>query len=428
MNYKFLLSFLNLILFYINAPAQPAPAPVQKEIICIQGGTIHVGNGTMIPNGIIIFEKNKIIYVGIDSNQCKGVKTKINASGKHIYPGFICPATNLGLAEIEQVKATLDDREIGSLNANVRSLTAYNTDSKIIPTVRSNGMLLAQIIPQGGIISGQSSILQLDAWNWEDAVIKADDGVFLNWPGLSFRNYTSDTEKQQTQDRYQLELNSIKNYFDEAFAYANQSQHFEKNLGFEALRLLWTSKKKLYIRAHQAKAIIQAVQFAKNYGITPILVGASDSWRITDFLKQNQIPIILTDLHSLPLREDDDIDQPYKNPKILQDQGILFCLSMNGFWQQRNLVFQAGHALGYGLEYEQAVASISLNAAKIMGIEEQTGSIEIGKDATLFISEGDALDIRSNHVTRAFIQGRDIDLDNKQKELYRRFWSKYHPN
>ena len=144
-------------------------------------------------------------------------------------------------------------------------------------------MLLAQIIPQGGIISGQSSILQLDAWNWEDAVIKADDGVFLNWPGLSFRNYTSDTEKQQTQDRYQLELNSIKNYFDEAFAYANQSQHFEKNLGFEALRLLWTSKKKLYIRAHQAKAIIQAVQFAKNYGITPILVGASDSWRITDF-------------------------------------------------------------------------------------------------------------------------------------------------
>ncbi len=427
---RFLHSMAMMILIFIhqNLFSQPAPAPAQKEKIAIVGGTIHVGNGSVINNGCIIFEKGKIIYAGTDLQKADGIKNIIDANGKQIYPGFICPATNLGLAEIEQVKATIDYQEIGSLNPNIRALTSYNTDSKIIPTVRSNGMLMAQVIPNGGVISGQSSIMQLDAWNWEDAVIKSDEGIFLNWPSPNPpRGRQEEPATPAPTDRYQNEINDITKYFDEAFAYSKKEYSMEKNLGFEAMRLLWTGQKKLYIRVNLAKAIIQSVQFAKKYKIIPVVVGGMDAWRVMDFLKLNNVAVILNEPHSLPNHEDDDIDQPYKNAKMLQDNGIQYCLSVNGFWQQRNLMFQAGEATAYGLGYEDAVASISLNAAKIMGVDQQCGSIEAGKDATFFISEGDALDMRGNNVTRAFIQGRDINLDNKQKELYRRFWSKYHP-
>lgn len=167
-----------LFCFSATMHSQPAPAEKQQEAIAIVGATIHVGNGQSIANGVVVFEKGVLQYVGTDFNKAVNIKNRIDASGKHIYPGFICMATNLGLAEIEQVKATIDYEEFGSMNPNVRSLTSYNTDSKIIPTVRSNGMLLAQVIPNGGIISGQSSVMQLDAWNWEDAVVKADEGIF----------------------------------------------------------------------------------------------------------------------------------------------------------------------------------------------------------------------------------------------------------
>ena len=169
------------------------------------------------------------------------------------------------------------------------------------------------------------------------------------------------------------------------------------------------------------------MQFAEKYGLKPVLVGANEAWRVVDFLKEHQIAIILGQVQSLPTREDDDYDQPYKNPKILQDAGILYCFSINGFWEQRNLHFQAGHALGFGLNYEQAIAGLSLNPAKILGLDHRLGSLEAGKDATFIISDGDVLDMRTSRVSRAFIQGRAIDLDNKQKELYRRFYSKYHP-
>ena len=409
--------------------SQPAPAEKQQEAIAIVGATIHVGNGQSIANGVVVFEKGVLQYVGTDFNKAVNIKNRIDASGKHIYPGFICMATNLGLAEIEQVKATIDYEEFGSMNPNVRSLISYNTDSKIIPTVRSNGMLLAQVIPNGGIISGQSSVMQLDAWNWEDAVVKADEGIFLNWPSPNPpRRFGPDADKtQQDPDRYQTEMNALKAYFDEAQAYSKVPHKTNVNLAYESMKDLFKGIKKLYIRTQAAKAIIHSVQFAEKYGLKPVLVGANEAWRVVDFLKEHQVSIILGQVHSLPAREDDDYDQPFKNPKILQDAGILYCFSITGFWEQRNLHFQAGHALGYGLNYEQAIAGLSLNPAKILGLDQRLGSLEAGKEATLFVSDGDVLDMRTSRVTRAFIQGRAIDLDNKQKELYRRFYAKYHP-
>jgi imidazolonepropionase-like amidohydrolase len=156
-----------------------------------------------------------------------------------------------------------------------------------------------------------------------------------------------------------------------------------------------------------------------------VLVGANDAWMLADFLKTHNIAVILSPTQRLPSRDDEDVDQPFKTAAQLHEKGVLIAFSDKSAWQQRNVAFQAGQAVGFGLPKEAAVQALTLNTARILGIADRCGSLAIGKDATLFISEGDALDMRSCQVTAAFIQGREINLDNKHKQLYRRFEAKY---
>ncbi len=415
------------ILFQINLFAQPVPAPKQSQPLLISGGTVHIGNGQVLENQIIAIKDGKIeMITGAQTTRDFAGYKQVDAKGKHIYPGFIAPATNLGLVEIEAVRATIDNVETGTLNPNARTIVAYNTDSEVIPTVRNNGSLMAQIIPSGGLISGQSSVVQLDAWNWEDAAYKSDEGLTMNWPNVySGGGWWAEPAEIKKEDKYKEQVQSLTRLFDEASAYAKKASPTEKNLRFDAMKGLFDGSKTLYINVAYAKGITESVLFAKKYGITPVIMGGEDCWLLTDFLKENKISVILQRVQSLPLRNDDDIDQPYKNGAILAKAGIPFCFSMDGAWQQRNLPFQAGQSVGYGLSYEAAVRALTLDAAKILRIDATCGSIEQGKDATLFISEGDALDMRTNKVTYALIQGRILTLDDKQKGLYRRFQEKY---
>jgi imidazolonepropionase-like amidohydrolase len=411
----------------ICAIAQPTPAAKQTEPILISGGTIHVGDGQVLENHFILIKDGKIESVVSQTvgRSFAGYKV-VEAKGKHIYPGFIAPISSLGLVEIESIRATIDQAEVGDFNPNVRAIIAYNTDSEVPPTVRGNGVLTAQIIPLGGIISGQSSIVQLDAWNWEDAAVKTDEGLFLNWPSAySNSGWWAEPGDVRRNDRYNEQVAGLEKLFSEAAAYAKKTNNEEKNLRFEAMKGLFDGSKKLYINASYTKAITEAVVFAKKFKLTPIICGGEDAYMIADFLKTNNVPVIVNRLQSLPQRVDDDYDQSYKNALSLQKAGVLCCLSMDGGWQQRNLPFQGGQAVGTGMAYEDAVKMLTLNTAKILGMDKTTGSLEQGKDATLFISEGDALDMRTNQVTYALIQGRMITLDDKQKELYRRFQEKY---
>ena len=429
MNHIIKYTLLSLLVFFNSSwmTGQTTPANPQTDIIAIVGGTIHVGNGEIIQNGIIQFEKGKITYVGNEPQKIAANARKINATGKEIYPGFIAANTNLGLNEIEQVKATIDESEIGAMNANIRSIIAYNTDSRVQATLRSNGVLLAEVAPRGGIISGQSSLVQLDAWNWEDASICTDCAIHLNWPSpYRFNGWWAEPAASSVNEKYVKEVDRIKLFFDEAYAYSKNPPTAEKNLRYEAMLGVFNGTKKLMIHASLSKAIIAAVLFAKEYNLTPVIVDGEDSWRITSFLKEHNVPVLLSETHNLPQREDDDIDINFKTPKLLNDAGILFGLKLNGFWQQRNLPFQAGQMVAFGLDKEKAIASITGNIAKIFG-QKNIGTIEVNKDATLFISEGDALDMKTNRVTSAFIQGREIDLNNHQKDLYQKYMNKYHP-
>lgn len=433
MKKKILLGFGGLLLSSALAFGQEtmSPAKPQNAPVVITGATIHIGNGRVINNGYIAFDKGKITAVGEGSAPAMAGAAVIDAAGKQVYPGFICPVTTLGLVEIEEgARGTVDDTETGDLNPHVRSLIAFNTDSKVIPTVRSNGVLLAQPTPEGGTISGQSSVMMLDGWNWEDAAYKKDIGIHLTWPVARAprgrRGFgTAGQSQESPADRAQKQLDAINSLFSQAQAYAAESKHGVNNVRFAAMAGLFNGTKKLFVNADGAKEIAQAVAFAKKFKLQEVIVGGKESYLVLDLLKQNNVPVILKETQALPDKDEDDVYLPYKLPHILQDAGVLYGLTGIGFWRQRNLPFEAGQAVGYGLTKEQALSMITLNNAKILGIDNTTGTLEVGKDANLFVSTGDALDMLTLDVTNEYIKGRNIDLNNKHKMLYKKFSDKY---
>jgi imidazolonepropionase-like amidohydrolase len=422
---------ISLICLLVAGKAQETvyPAPKQSKTVVITNATVHVGDGRVLDNTSIVITDGKISMIG--PNVAPPVGSEIvNGQGKHVYPGLILPASNLGLVEVNSVRATSDAREIGQLNASIRSIVAYDTDSKVINTLRSQGILLANVVPEGGIVSGSSSVVQLDAWNWEDAAYKIDGGIHFNMPALikGFGGFGGGGQQPQVDPVKQgLEIvDQFKSFLREAKAYNAQPNHQTTNLKLAAVKGLFDKSQKLYITANTVKQMLVALDFVKQFGLDVVIVGGSDSWQIADLLKQNNVSVILNQPHSLPTLADDDIDQPYKTPAILQKAGVLFSINDDdGQTRGRNLAFNAGTAAAYGLTKEQALQAITLNSAKILGIADKTGSIEVGKDANIVVSTGDILDVRTNNITEAFIQGRKIDLNDKQKQLNDRYNHKY---
>ena len=423
-----ILIFTLSILFLGTLIGQQTPAPAQSQPVLITGATAHLGNGEVIENSVIGFEAGKLTVVGkagVQTDNSKNWK-KIDATGKHIYPGLIAPNSQIGLVEIGAVRATRDADEVGNINPNLRAIIAYNTDSKVTPTVRSNGILIAQVVPTGGSISGTSSVVELDAWNWEDAAYKLDDGVHLNWPAMMrWTGWREGNPRRIKNKKYQEQVGEVKQFLAEARAYCQQSSTDDTNLKLAAMCGLFNQTSKLFIHVDDAEGITTVIPLKKEYGIDIVIVGGRDSYRAAELLAKHKIPVILSQTQSLPYHHDDDIDQPFKTPKMLHDAGVLFAIGGEGYWQQRNLPFQAGQSVGFGLPMEVAIQAMTQNTATILGIDKTVGTLEKGKDATLIISTGDVMDMRTSNIEQAFIRGKDISLDNKQKALYRKFREKY---
>lgn len=410
----------------------PSPGAPQSSSVLITNATIHVGNGRVIEQGAIAFENGKLTVVtnGMTAPDPSGFGEVIDAEGGHMYPGFIAPNSTLGLTEIGSVRATHDFKDVGSLLPHVRSLIAYNTESRITPTVRTNGVLLAQATPRGNLISGTSSVVQLDAWNWEDAAVRVDDGIHLNWP-KEYRQtgWWAEPGPVKKNDKRDVKMAELNQFFKEAHIYAGLSAPENTNLKYEAMRGLFDGTQSLYLHANYAKDIVSSVEFAHAHGVKNIvIVGGYDAWRVPGVLKDNKVSVILRRLHALPLRPEDPVDLPFQLPAKLHAAGIPFCLNNAGDMEAmgtRNLPFYAGTAQAYGLEAEDAVRSVTLSAAEILGISDRVGSLEEGKDATFFISRGDALDMRTNDLTHAFIQGRKVVLKDPQTFLYNKYKARY---
>lgn len=437
---------LTLIAQISKAQETVYPAPEQKGSFFITNAIIHVGNGQVINNGTIKVTNGKIELVINGTSQAIGNARVIDARGKHVYPGLISSISNLGLKEVSAgTRGSNDYDELGDMNPSIRSIVAYNTDSKVINTLRSNGILLSNVIPQdedgrsSTLITGTSSVVQLDAWNWEDAAYRMDGNMHLNMPSLltrtnTFFQFSNQGQQQGDPVKQALDrIDKVKMFFKQAKGYLAEGTHKETNLKFEATKGLFNKTQKLFVHCNTVKEILLAIDFVTEFGFDVVIVETnitgtpgSVSWQIADLLKQNNVAVIVQNLHSLPHTIDDDVDQPFKAPAILQKAGVLYAINDNdGSARGRNLAFNAGTAVAYGLTKEEALTAITLNPAKILGIADRTGSIEIGKDANIVISTGDIFDMRSSVITNAFIQGREINLTDKHTQLYERYKYKY---
>ncbi len=433
MRTKIYLSFLVLVCLVLQAAAQsPVVAPAQKRPVMLVGGTIHTGTGTVIEKGIITFAGGKITWIGnaADNISDRAGYEVIDVTGKQIYPGLIFPNTTLGLTEIGNGLEVADDtQEAGDLNPDVKAIVAYNTDSQVIPVIRSNGILIAQIVPKGTLLPGTASVVQLDAWNWKDAAYRADNGLMLGWPRKSMpsgRRAMIFMQQGGGASNYDKNVELLEKIFTDAVAYADIEKPFDVNPRLEAMKGLFDGTKTLFVSAPEAKGIIESILFARRYGVRKIVLVNADetAWGIKDFLKENEIPVLLSDPLSLPKYDYSDTREPFRLAAMFEKEGIItgLCYSDQAYG---NLPFAAGETAAYGLSKEEALQTVTLNTAKILGIDDLTGSLEAGKDANIVVSTGDLLDMRTNNVELAFITGRQISLDNKHKQLYRRFEAKY---
>jgi imidazolonepropionase-like amidohydrolase len=410
--------------------AQQTPAPKQTKSILIIGGTAHLGNGKVQENSLISIVDGKIASV-TDATVTKIAKhdITIQADGKHIYPGFIAPNSTLGLVEIDAVRASDDESEIGEFNPHIRSLIAYNAESKLTESARPNGVLMAQITPRGGRISGTSSVVQLDAWNWEDAVIKENDGIHMRWPNSYARlGWWAEPGGIESNKKYDEQTKSVQLFFDNAFNYL-KSDKKTKDIPYDAMNGLQNGDKTLYVNANGEKEITDIILFKKKNNIKKlVIIGGYNAHKIADLLKENNVSVLLRRIHDVPNSEDEDVNLPYKIAKILTEKGIVVGLENSGDMermQTRNMPFYAGTCAAWGMNKEDALKLITSNTAKILGIDAKYGTLEAGKSATLFISEGDALDMKTNKLSHAFIDGRQISLESHQTELYERYKGKF---
>ena len=425
-----------LFLFSLGISNDQIPGEDQKRPIILKGGILHTVSTDIFEGYDILFSKGKIVR--IEKNIMASPETDVyDVFGKHIIPGYIAPITRIGLVEIGLVKQTRDFAERGSFNPNVKANVSYNPDSDLIPVTRSNGVLVVNSVPAGGRISGQSSVMMLDGWTWEQATLKHPSGLHINWPSMRI-NYGANVKKSEKQQKEEIQksirdldhmVRDVRAYFQRIKQRSRIAGERQKSdLRLESMIPFVVEKKKIFIHADEARQIKSAVEWAKKNDLKIIIVGGSDSWRLTDLLVKNNIPVVIDQVEKIPTRRFEPIHLPYKLPFLLKQAGVQFCLNtIIGYPHDgniRNLPNEAMRAAAYGLDKSEALRSITLSTAEILGVDDMIGSLDIGKDATFFISETPPMEMNPK-ILMAFIQGKEVDLNNHQKMLYKKYQEKY---
>ena len=414
------------------------PAPPQTQPIALVGGTIHTVSGATISDGILLFENGKITAIGQNVTLPDHTR-KIDIRGKHVFPGLISANTVIGLTEINAVRATRDFAEVGQINPNVRAEVAINPDSEIIPVTRANGITLALSVPIGGLIAGTSALIMLDGWTWEEMTLKAPVGLHIRWPRMQIvesRYYIRRRSPEAQKKEIEKSLKRIRQAFADARAYWKAKQaEAQKGIPYHATDARWEAmipvlkgEVPVFVHADDILQIQSAIEWATMENLRLVIVGGYDSWRIADVLREKNIPVIIGGVHRLPFRRWEAYDTPFTLAKKLYDAGVTFCIATGGgpfgAAHERNLPYHAATAAAYGLPREEALKAVTLYPAEILGVADRVGSLEVGKDATLIVTNGDPLEI-TTQIEMAFIQGRAIDLSSRHTQLYTKYKQKY---
>ncbi|WP_411358009.1 amidohydrolase family protein [Pseudidiomarina salilacus] len=403
------------------------PGEAQQHPIVLQGGTLFtITDGVKADTDLLLLD-GKISAIGQDLEVPSNAQV-IDVSGKHIYPSVIALDTTLGLTEIEAVRATEDSNEAGDITPEVSGHVAFNPDSEVIPTIRYNGVTHAQIVPQGELIAGRSSLLQLDGWTYEDMGERLNVGVHVNWPrvGISTSWWESRSPEEQRKANAEARKN-LERAFVQAKAYYDAKQAGElegTDLRWEAMLGLFDGSSTLFVHANDQRQIEEAMELTSEYGFNWVLMGARDAWRIAEQLANAEVRVVYGAPYGLPTRHDEGFDQAFATPAALAAAGVDFAISYPGYWDVRNLPFAAGNAVAYGLDKDAALEAITLAPAKFMGVDNVVGSLEVGKQATVVVSAGDLLDPIGQKVEMMFIEGRLVDLNNRHLQLYNKYKQK----
>ena len=423
------LTMLSLLALAATAQDLTRKAPPQKGPVAIVNATIHTLAGDPIENGYVLFENGKVVDIGKVGKSFPATVRIVYAADKHVYPGLIAPHTNLGLTEIGAVRASRDFAEVGRVTPEVRAAVAINPDSTLIPVARSNGVLSFAAFPRGGALPGRASVMRADGWTWEDMAIDADAGLVVTWPrGRPPHRPFAERSGGDLEKAIRENHRRIDDAFRDAKAYFGARAGNDEtpvDIRFEAMRPAVEGGKPVFFLADDYDQIVAALAFAKRHALKAVIVGGQDAWQCTDRIKAQDAAVIVTSIHRFPKRADSDYDETYRLPARLEAAGVRWCLgSGEGASNERNLPYAAGRAVAYGLPRDAAIRSITKYAADVLGVGDRLGTLEKDKAATFLVADGDPLQIATK-VEMAFIDGRRVDLSNKQSQLYAKYRAKY---
>lgn len=429
MIFRYLLVLCSLLMPVVVVAGEEVPGRAQTKPIALINGTVHTVSAGTLQKATVVFDRGRIVAVGANAVVPADARV-VDCTGKHIYPGFIASTTTLGLTELDAVRATRDMAEVGDVNPNARAETAYNPDSELITTVRSNGVLLANVVPDGGMVAGMSSLMRLDGWTREDIAVQPRSAMVLHWPAMNVVTaWWMKKSPEEQKKAIDENVRAITDLFREARAYSvaqrNNVDTNRRDIRYEAMRAVFEQDLPVLVFASTRLQMEAAIELKHTFNLRLIIAGATEAPLMLGVLQREKVGILLARVHSLPAHDEDGYDDPYTLPSKLVAANIPFAITDGGSWQQRNLAFNAGTAVAYGLTEADAEKAITLWPAQIFGIDGQYGSLDLGKSATLFVSTGNALDARSQNVELAFIDGKEVDLDNRQTRLSKKYRERY---
>jgi len=416
-------------------------SPAIAQNLVLSGATVHTVSGETYSPGQVLIQNGKIAAVG-STVPGSGAQV-IDLKGQHLYPGIIAMDTLLGLTEIGAVRATQDSTEVGEFTPDVESWIAVNPDSELIPVTRANGIAYFEPVPEGGVVSGQSGLVATEGWTSEQRAIKKPIGLHLFWPRMDLdasirergrgRGGSSKAKsvEEQAADR-RAKLRGTQDFFDEAKAYAKAKDASakgsvpapEKIPAWEAMLPFVSGQLPIMMHADETRQIKAAVDWAETNHYKMILVGGRDAWMNAELLASKKIPVVYSHTFTLPSRDTESYDIHFKAPEMLRKAGVQVVFG-NGLTTMdaaltKNLPYAAAQAVAFGMPEGEALKGITLYPAQLANVADELGSIDVGKEATLFAADGDILDIRA-HVNRMWVAGKEVSLDNRHTRFYEKY-------
>ena len=421
MRYIFLFFILCLHTIGFSQPV----TKVSKGTFALTNATIETVTDGKI-NGTLIIQDGKITALGPEASIPEGATT-IDCSGHIIYPGMIDGGTQLGLIEVNSVSLTRDNNEIGEIIPQMQALTAINPNSVAIPVTRVSGVTTVIASPQGSLLPGTASLINLVGYtpNQMDLGFR---GIVLNFPSSVKRGRWDRRPEAERKKAYDKAIKTLNETFENAKLYqkaflaaeTNKSIEVPYNPAMKALMPVLNGEVPLMIEVNRKSDIEAAIKFIEDKKFKAIFTGVQEGWRVAELLAKANIPVVVGPVLSTPTRQSDRYDRPYANAGILQKAGVKVAIRTNDSENVRNLPYNAGFAAAYGLGKEEALKAVTINPAEMFGVADQLGSLEVGKSATLFIADGDPFETKTQ-VKYVFIDGWQIPMDSRHIRLYNEF-------